>query len=816
LLEDFMQAVLQDLHFSLRQLRTSPGFAAVAVLSLALGIGATTAVFSVVYAVLMDPYPYAASDRMVHLVVKDNGGADNWIELTGPQLRELAKAKSIESIAGFTEWNLTTTGGELPEDVTAIYFTGNAFNHFGVPTFLGRGLLRSDSPEGQDPENVAVLGYQFWQRHYNGDPSMIGKTIQLSHKTYAIVGITPPRFTWGDGDAYIPWKSTNDPTRTLVPQIRLKLGVTRAAANAEFQAYLEQFAKETPKHFPEHFKVAVQGLNDHFLERLGGSLYLLFGAVVFLLLIGCGNVSILLLARGTARQHEIAVRSAIGAARSRLIAQLLTEALLLSFTGTLLGVGLGYGLLKLIVDWLPQFSFPHEAAIKMNLPVMLFSVGLALLTGVVFGIAPALQFSRPNIGEIMQSSTRKTTAGVKGRRIHTALIAGQMALTMVMLVAAAGAMQAFVRLMHVPLGYDPHNVMSVGIPVHENTYTTWQSRATYFEQLRQKVGTLPEVEMTGLSTNATPPNNGWEMRFEISGQPVVEQQRSRLNFVSPEYFPVLRIPMLQGRIFDDAETARGARVMVVGQTFAQKYFPNRDAIGHMIRLPEMKPEPPFQLAPPDTEPVFEVIGIAADLQDDGLGKPIKPQFYVPYTALMPVFTQILVRSRVEPLSILHDVRKQVLSVDADQQTFRQVQSLEEWITTQPEYGREHLIAFLFAGFGLLALTLAAAGLYSVVSYSVAQRTGEFGIRIALGALKKDVLLMVFRSAASSVGSGVLGGLILALGFNRLLTRWIEGISRNPTTLLVVTVLLFATAALACLVPALRASAVDPMEALRYE
>jgi predicted permease len=811
-----MQAVLQDLRFTLRQLRTSPGFAAVAVLSLALGIGATTAVFSVVYAVLVNPYPYAAPDRMVHLVVKDQGGRDNWIELTGPQFRELAKAKSIESLAGFTEWNLTTTGGELPEDVTAIYFTANAFNHFGVPTLLGRGLLPSDAPEGQDPQNVAVLGYQFWQRHYNSDPSIVGKTIQLSHKTYAIVGVVPQRFTWGDGDVYIPWKSTNDPTRTLGPQIRLKSGVTRAAANAEFQIYLEQFAKETPKHFPEHFKSAIQGMNDHFLERLGGSLYLLFGAVVLLLLIGCGNVSILLLARGTARQHEIAVRSAIGAARGRLIQQLLTESLLLSFTGTLLGVGLGYGLLALIVKWLPGFSFPHEAAIKMNLPVLLFSVGLALLTGIVFGIAPALQFSRPDVGQVMQSSTRKTTTGVKGRRIHTALIAGQIALTMVMLVAAGGAMQTFLRLMHVPLGYDPHNVMSVGIPVHENSYTTWQSRATYFEQLRQKVGTLPEVVMTGISTNATPPNNGWELRFEITGQPAVEQQRSRLNFVSPEYFPVLKIPMLQGRIFDDAETARGALVMIVGQTLAQKYFPHGDAIGHMIRLPELKPEPPFNLAPPGTEPVFEVIGIASDLQDDGLGKPIKPQFYVPYTAMMPVFTQILIRTRVEPLSILHDVRKQILSVDADQQTFREVNNLEEWITNQPEYGREHLIAFLFAGFGLLALGLAAAGLYSVVSYSVAQRTSEFGIRMALGALRKDVLLIVFRSAASSVGCGVLGGLILALVFNRLLARWIEGISRNPVMLLGVTVLLVATAALACLVPARRASSVHPMEALRYE
>ena len=811
-----MQAVLQDLRFSLRQLRNSPGFAIVAVFSLALGIGATTAVFSVVYAVLVDPYPYANPDRMVHLVVTDNGGRKDWSSLTGPQLRELAKAKSIESIAAWDEWDLTTTGSDVPEDVIAIYFTGNAFNHFGVPVLLGRGLLPSDAPEGQDPENVAVLGYQFWQRHYNGDPSVVGKSIQLTHKTYAIVGIAPQRFTWGDGDVYLPWKFSNDPARTVQPGIRLKPGVTRAVANAEVQTYMEQFAKETPTHFPEHFKTTLQGLNDHFIERLGGTLYLLFGAVVLLLLIGCGNVSILLLARGTTRQHEIAVRSAIGAARGRLIRQLLTESLLLSFTGTLLGALLGYGLLAVIVKWLPQFSFPHEAAIKMNLPVMLFSIVLALLTGIVFGIAPALQFSRPNIADVMQSSSRKITTGTRGRHVHTALIAGQIALTMVMLVAAGGAMQAFVRLIHVQLGYDPHNVMSVGIPVHDNSYTTWEGRAAFFEHLRQQLGTLPEVVMTGISTNATPPSNGWEMRFEISGKPGLEQQRARLNFVSPEYFPVLRIPMLQGRIFDSAETARGARVMVIGQTLARQYFSNGDAIGHMIHLPELKGEPPFSLTPPNSEPNFEVVGIAADVQDDGLGKPLKPQFYVPYTAMMPVFTQLLVRSHVNPLSILHDVRKHIQSVDADQQTFKNVNSLEEWITTQPEYARGHLIAFLFAGFGLLALGLAAAGLYSVVSYSVAQRTGEFGIRIALGALKKDVLLMVFRSAASSVGSGLLAGLVLALAFNRLLTRWIEGLSRNPVLLLAVTLVLIGTAALACLIPALRASSVDPMEALRYE
>src|SRR5690349_2278334 len=257
-----MQDVLQDLRFAWRQLRTARGFAIVAIVSLALGIGATTAVFSVIYAVLVNPYPYANADRILHLVVRDPGGNRNWVSLTGPQMQHLRQASVVESVGGMDEWNLTITGGDLPEDVTAIFFTGNAFNHFGVPMLYGRGIQPSDAPEGEDPQPVAVLAYQFWQRHYNADPSIVGKTIQLTHKTYSVIGIAPPRFTWGDGDVYLPWKFTTDPARAVMPLVRLKPGVSHAAANAGLQPLIEQFQKETPKHFPEHFKVAVEGFND--------------------------------------------------------------------------------------------------------------------------------------------------------------------------------------------------------------------------------------------------------------------------------------------------------------------------------------------------------------------------------------------------------------------------------------------------------------------------------------------------------------------------------------------------------------------------
>ena len=812
-----MQTFLQDLRYGLRQLKKSPGFTATAILSLALGIGATTAVFSVVYAVLLDPYPYADSNHMVHLFAKDKAGEDRWIGLTGTQYQQYRNAKSVESAVAEDQWNLTTTGGELPEDVNAVYFTGNGFNHFGVPALLGRGLIPSDAPEGQDPQQVAVLGYKFWQRHYNGEADVVGKSIQLVHKNYTIVGVAQPRFTWGDGDVYLPLKLSADPSRRFQVDTKLKPGVSHATANAEFQSLFEQFAKETPKHFPtDGFKVAVRGLNEQFVKEIGSTLALLLGAVGLLLAIGCGNVSILLLARGTAREHEFAVRSAVGASRSRIVRQLLTESLVLALSGAALGVLLAYRTVSLIVTWLPEFSFPHEAAIRINLPVLCFSVALAILTGVFFGLSPAMQLSRPEVSQVMQASMKKVTGAVRGKRTHNALIAGQIALTLLLLASAGAAIQGFLRLNHLHLGYSPHNVMSVGIPVHDNTYTTWEKRSTYFDQLLQKVTTMPEVVSAGLSTNATPPNNGFDNKFEILGKPATAEQRARLNLVSAEYFPVLQIPLMAGRVWDQSETKRGAKVAVINEGLAKQYFPDGDAVGHQVRMPDLKGEPPLMLTVPESDGWIQIVGVVGDAFDDGLGKPIKPGIYVPYTVAIPMWTQILVRSKVPPLSILTGVRQQIQSVDADQQAEGHVRSLEDWIATQPEWAREHLIAMLFGAFAVLALILAAVGLYSVVSYSVAQRTNEFGIRMALGAQRGDVLQMVLMSTTFSVGSGLLVGVVLSLALSRVMDHWAQGNSIHSPLLLGVTVLLVAVAAIACLVPAHRASTVDPMKALRYE
>ncbi len=811
-----MQTLLQDFRYSFRQLRKSPGFTLTAVISLALGIGATTAVFSVVYAVLMDPYPYANSDRMAHLVVQTKAGQDRYIALTGRQIQQLRQSPVIEGFIGFDYRNETVTGHEFPEDVQATVFTSNAFDFFGVPPAIGRGLVPSDAIDGQDPQPVVVLGYKFWQRHFNSDPAVLGKILQLAHKNYTIIGVAGPRFAWNDGDVYLPAKLLEVPVRSYNITMRLKPGVTHAAANAALQPLMVQFAKEMPQNFPEHFQTHIQGLNEHFVHDLGGTLALLFSAVGLLLAIGCGNVSILLLARGSARQQEFAVRAAIGASRNRLIRQLLTESLLLALTGAALGVLLAYRLLAVMVSMLPQYSFPHEAAIRINLPVLAFSVGVALLTGILFGLWPALQLSRPEVSQVMQSSTRRVAGGVRGRAMHNTLIAGQIALTLVMLAGASAAMEGFLKLMHTPLGYDPHNIMSVGIPVHEGTYPTWEARSAYFERLRAKAATVPGVTMAAISSNATPPSNGFETRFEIMGRSSQEQQQARINLVSPEYFPALRIPIVQGRIWNETENHNGAHVAVINQTLARQYFPNGDAIGHSLKVAALKADPPFLLTAPEPEGWLEIVGIMADKRNDGMRNPIKPEAFIPYTIGTGMFTQILVRSDVPPLSLLHAVRTQVNSLDPDQQTINNVENLEQWITHQPEWQQEHLVAWLFGAFAVLALALAAVGLYSVVSYSVEQRTNEFGIRMALGAQRGHVLRIVFASTVVSVGAGILGGVVLTLALHRILARWAEGSSRDPLILLAVTVLLSLVAAIACALPARRASEVDPMTALRYE
>jgi len=811
-----VHTLLHDLRYTLRQLVKMPGFTLTAVISLALGIGATAAVFSVVYAILLDPFPYQAPDRMIHLALVTQKGFMGWFaNLTPSQWRQIRKSPAVEDSFLSDIRDVTVSGGDLPENIQAASMSSNAFEFLGVAPALGRNLQPSDAIDGQDPQPVAELGHKFWQRHFNASPAVVGKTIRLDHKSYLIVGVAAPRFTWQDGDVYLPLKTDSNQALSYFTEIRLKPGVTHVQADAALQPLIYQFAKETPKHFPPNtFRLHVMGINEEFVQQLGGTLYLLFGAVTLLLLIGCGNVSILLLARATARRHEFAVRSAIGASRRRIVRQLLTESLLLSVSGAVAGVVLATLSLNTIVANLPESSFPHEASIHINLAVLLFSIAAAMGTGVLFGLWPALQLSRTEVSQVMQASARKMTGGVSGRRAHGALIAGQIALTLILLSGAGTAIEGFLRLAHIPLGYDPHNVMAVGIPLRDGAYTTWAGRAAYFDHLRENVAEVPGVTMAALSTNATPPSNGFETKFEILGKPSGHDQAARLSMVSQEYFPLLRIPLLEGRIWDQTEDYRGASVAVVNQTLARRYFPGEDAVGHSIKWPALAVQPPYNMLAPGADGWLRIVGVVEDKLNDGLSKPVRSEVFVPDTLIEVMGTQLLVRSQIPPLRLLHAVQLAVNSVDRDQQTGNDVRDLDGWIQKQPEWARGHLISWLFGAFAALALALAAVGLFSVVSYTVVQRTNEFGIRIALGAPRSHVLGLVFNSTIVSVGAGILAGVLLTLALNRVLAGWDAESSRSPLLLLAATGVMALLAAVACALPAWRAAASNPMQAIR--
>jgi predicted permease len=812
-----MRTLIQDLRYSVRQLIKNPGFTLTAVISLALGIGATTAVFSVIYAALMDPYPFSAADRIVRMTVRTKAGSVETVNLNPPQIQQLRQVRVIESMLAMDYHAMTMTGHDVPENVNVIGLISNGFDDLGVPPVLGRGLLRSDALDGQEPQPVAVVSYRFWQERLGADPRVVGKTLQLDRKSYEIVGVAAPRFRWYSADVYLPLKMTQDPGHFCMVDFRLRPGVALRAADAALEPLLDQFARDMPKHFPEHFKVQVEGLNAWVDRSMSGTLYLLFGAVALLLGIGCGNVSILLLAQGTARQHEFAVRAAVGAPSRRILRQLLTESMLLAAVGVVLGVLASYGILAGIKTVLPRYAFAPEVVIRINLPVLIFSGGVALATALGFGLWPAIELSRTQVGQIMVSNTRRVAGSVRGRRAHNALIVIQIALTLVLLAGAGSAMKGFLRLMHTPLGYDPHHVMSVSIPLHENSYTTWAARGTYFEQLRARVAETPGVTMAAISSNATPPRNGWNSRFEILGRPAVEQQMASINLIGPGYFAALRIPLLEGRIWSETENHHGAHLAAINRTFAQRYFPKGDAIGHSVKLPGLEDRPPAVVsAEKIADSWLEIVGIVGDARNDGLEDPIRPAVFVPYTLSMTMATQILVRTEAPPLTLLHAVRMQLTTVDPEQQSYSTTEDLDSWISDGQEWQREHLAAWIFGVFGGLALALAAVGLYSVVSYTVAQRTNEFGIRMALGAQRGDVLGIVFASTLGSVASGIGVGLALTLGLNTVLGQWAKGNSRDPVILLAGAILLSLVSGIACAIPAWHASKVDPMTALRCE
>jgi len=566
-----MNSVLQDLRYAIRQIRKSPGFAFTTLLSLTLGIGATTAIFSVVYGVLLDPYPYRDADRMVHVELRDKSGRGPLFFVSGPEALQLRQASSIDDMFLQSDRQETLTGGQFPISVNVGQYSPNLFTYMGVAPALGRQFTPYDAPQGK-ASPVAVLSYLFWQRQFAGNRNAIGQTIELDHTLYTIIGVAAPRFTWGDSDVYVPAIPNSDPHDYWNAFIKLKPGVKFPAAAAEFQVLLERFVRDDPRDFRRDRKAAIVTLNEEVLGRFSGTLVLLFAAVVALLVIGCANVSILLLARGTARQHELAVRASIGASRGGLIRQLLTEAVLLSLAGATLGVLAAYSWVGRLSAMLPLYSFPHEASIHVNGPVLGFSAAIAVITGILFGVSPAWQLSRPHISELIQANSTKLTGSTRSRNTHRILIAGQVALTLLLMAGAGAATKAFLALSHTPLGFNPEGVFNVAVSMPKGAYPTWQARLNANEAVRQAIGEIPGVESAGVSTTWFPPFGGFRAKIDIRSRPSLEGAEAMLGLVSPQTFATFHVPLMTGRLFNDAEVGRAAHLAIVNQSFVKQFL----------------------------------------------------------------------------------------------------------------------------------------------------------------------------------------------------------------------------------------------------
>jgi putative ABC transport system permease protein len=811
-----LSQLLQDLRYTLRTLRNSPGFTIVALVTLALGIGANTAVFSFIDGVLLNPLPYPEPERIVRVLEKRPDGGNNGIS-TLNYLDWKNQNTVFEYMAGQSGWSPTLTGIDQPVLLHGARVSPHYFDIEGIRPALGRNFREEEDQLGK--EKVVILSHALWESRFGSDPAILGRSIRLDNDPYQVIGVMPAGTVFDRTFAQL-WKPLAFEPSNMTRNFhwfgafaKLKPGVSLQQARTEMEAIGARIGQAYPDS-NQGWSVFVDRLAATIVPNdMRTSLYVLLGAVGMVLLIGCANLANLALARGLSREREVAVRAALGAGRWRLVRQFLTENVILSVAGGILGIGLGYAFvigLKLLV---PPNTLPAEADVKLNTHVLLFALAISLLTGILFGMAPALQASSPDLGGTMKESGRSATSSRSSRRLRDVLVVIEVALAFVLLAGSGLLLRSFSTLLHVDAGFDSTNVLTMGLPIAQSKYPDPARLNLYLRELQAAIESVPGVRRAALASALPLQGWGYGMPFQIAGQAELDRAHRAAGFfkmISPSYFDALGIKLTRGRLLNDRDTKGAPPVMVINETFAKKYFASQSPLGQHIRIQEIVPGQ-TALGP---EIPWEVVGVIADEKISGLNDVTSGGFYVSNEQSPAYGVGLVVRGNLDPAGLQKSIRQAVDGVNKDQ-ALSDIRTLDQ-IKTQ-SLGPDRLGAMLLGVFASIALLLAAIGIYGVISYSVVQRTHEIGIRAALGASTGSLLRMVLLNGLMLMLIGLVIGVAGSLAVTRLLSTLLFGVSaRDPLTMAAVALVLAVVSIAACLIPALRAARVDPLVALRYE